>query len=58
MAQSACPWHRYYPKMIDQSLKQPILLNAQDNQFVQCVSPILMKAIIKNIRNSNVTSEE
>ncbi len=28
-----------YPKMIDQSLKRRIFVNAQDNKFVQCVSP-------------------
>jgi len=29
-----------YPRMIDQSLKRRIFGNAQDNKFVQCVSPI------------------
>jgi hypothetical protein len=28
-----------YPRMIVQSLKRGIFLNAQDNKFVQCVSP-------------------
>jgi len=28
-----------HPRMIDQSLKRRIFVNAQDNSFVQCVSP-------------------
>jgi len=29
-----------HPRMIDQSLKRRIFVNAQDDSFVQCVSPI------------------
>ncbi|QFS50183.1 hypothetical protein GXM_07677 [Nostoc sphaeroides CCNUC1] len=32
---------RYLSKMIDKSLKRRIFVDAQDNKFVQCVSPIM-----------------
>ena len=32
-----------YQRMIDKRLKRRILVNSQDNKFVQCVSPNIIK---------------
>ncbi|MHC5717383.1 MAG: hypothetical protein ACYTX0_36030 [Nostoc sp.] len=36
-----------YQRMIDQSLKRRIFVDAQENKFVQCVSPKVVKVISK-----------
>jgi hypothetical protein len=36
-------------RMIDKSLKRPIFVNAREQKFVQCVSPINPQSVIQQL---------